>query len=146
MTRNIVWKHSNGTYSVSHIVNDAEPQHLATHFQQIGVMSADDTIVGFDMPDDFIQKVLSIRTIEDVRRLGDAQVSRLVEDTAKTAGFDSMIAAASYVTSAVKEFKADAVALVKWRDKVWDAWLQVRNSEDQTLLSTTLSSLPSYVK
>jgi hypothetical protein len=43
-------------------------------------------------------------------------------------GFDSLVSAASYVTSKNAQRRADAIALVDWRDDLWDASAAIKSS------------------
>ncbi len=51
-------------------------------------------------------------------RVNDA-VQRHLDSVAVTKGYDSLLSAASYATSANSKFKADGIAAIKWRDAVW---------------------------
>jgi hypothetical protein len=42
-----------------------------------------------------------------------------IETVAQSNAYDSALSCASYVTSAVPQFKGDAVALIAWRDALW---------------------------
>jgi hypothetical protein len=44
-----------------------------------------------------------------------------LDATARAWGYDSLLSAASYATSAVAQFRAEALALIAWRDAVWGA-------------------------
>jgi hypothetical protein len=54
-------------------------------------------------------------------RKAEAAAQRLLDGGAAAWGFDSLVSAASYLTSKNTQRKADAVALVGWRDDLWDA-------------------------
>lgn len=45
----------------------------------------------------------------------------LLDATAQSWSYDSIISAASYANSGVPQFKAEALALIGWRDAVWQA-------------------------
>ncbi|MDR3347052.1 MAG: hypothetical protein LBN32_00405 [Helicobacteraceae bacterium] len=63
--------------------------------------------------------------LKELTRSSD--VSGLVEAALNKAatekGFDSILEAATYTASANAKYKADAKALIKWRDQVW-AWYE----------------------
>lgn len=48
-------------------------------------------------------------------------VQRHLDATVKAKGYDSVLSAATYATSANSKFKADGIAAIKWRDAVWTA-------------------------
>lgn len=53
-------------------------------------------------------------------RLSD-YVQRHLDAAVKAKGYDSVLSAATYATSANSKFKADGIAAIKWRDAVWTA-------------------------
>jgi hypothetical protein len=48
-------------------------------------------------------------------------VQAWMDMTARQKGYDSVVSCATYATSTVPEFKADAEAIIRWRDAVWVA-------------------------
>lgn len=48
-------------------------------------------------------------------------VQRHLDMTVKAKGYDGVLSAATYATSANSKFKADGIAAIKWRDAVWTA-------------------------
>lgn len=54
-------------------------------------------------------------------------VQRHLDVTVKAKGYDSVLSAATYATSANSKFKADGVAAIKWRDAVWTACYAMLN-------------------
>lgn len=52
---------------------------------------------------------------------GEAAAQTLLNTGARSWGYDSLLSAASYVTSQVPQFAADAKALIAWRDALWPA-------------------------
>lgn len=48
-------------------------------------------------------------------------VQRWMDQTAQQKGYDNVVSCATYATSGVPEFAADAAAIIAWRDAVWVA-------------------------
>jgi hypothetical protein len=60
-------------------------------------------------------------TADQIRTQYETAAQSLLDSTAKAWGYDSVISAASYTTSGVAQYKADAQALIEWRDALWQA-------------------------
>jgi hypothetical protein len=63
----------------------------------------------------------AVETPDDVRSRYEAAAQSWLDATARAWGYDSVISAASYATSGVAQYKADAQALIGWRDALWQA-------------------------
>ncbi len=63
--------------------------------------------------------VSALPTLDDYQRA----VQRHVDAAAKSRGYDSAATCASYITSTVPLWAAEATAFVDWRDAVWVAVL-----------------------
>ncbi|NJB80281.1 hypothetical protein [Xanthomonas arboricola] len=48
-------------------------------------------------------------------------IGRWIDDVARGNGYDNAVSCASYVSSGMQKNKAEALALVAWRDAVWAA-------------------------
>lgn len=44
-----------------------------------------------------------------------------LDSVAQSWGYDSVVSAVSYANSTIAQFKAEAVALIEWRDAVWSS-------------------------
>lgn len=55
-------------------------------------------------------------------------VQRWLDSTAQQNGYDGAVSCASYANSGVARYKADAAAMIAWRDAVWVAANAWRNS------------------
>lgn len=53
--------------------------------------------------------------------LGEAAAQAALDAHAQSWGYDSLASAASYVSSGVAQYAAEAKALIAWRDEVWQA-------------------------
>lgn len=60
-------------------------------------------------------------TIMQLIASGEAAAQNLLDSTAKAWGYDSLLSATSYANSAVTQYKAEAAALIAWRDTLWSA-------------------------
>jgi len=60
-------------------------------------------------------------TFEEILAAVTPGVQAWMDATARQKGYDNVVSCATYVTSGVPEFKADANAIVAWRDAVWQA-------------------------
>jgi hypothetical protein len=60
-------------------------------------------------------------TSEQLFKQAEIAVQSMLDEFAGTWGYDSLLTASSYVTSAVPAFALEAASLVKWRDEVWTA-------------------------
>lgn len=58
-------------------------------------------------------------TLEQIKASLEVLVEKHVDDFAKTWGYNSVYTAATYLTSHIPKFQAEAQALVTWRDNVW---------------------------
>lgn len=58
-------------------------------------------------------------TIEEIKQGLINQVQAHLDNACKERGYDNGFACASYATSSVPKFKAEAEAYILWRDKVW---------------------------
>lgn len=55
-----------------------------------------------------------------------------MDSVARSNGYDSVISCASYANSGVAQWKADALAIIAWRDAVWQAayvWQEGANGQ-----------------
>lgn len=71
-----------------------------------------------------VQKTL---TPDQVRAQYEASAQDLLDSTARAWGYDSVISAASYASSGVAQYKADAQALITWRDSLWQKAFSVES-------------------
>lgn len=71
-----------------------------------------------------------------------------LDTTARQNGYDSAVSCSSYAVSGVPRFKADALAIIAWRDAVWEAANAWRNSMNGQLpnpvpsIEAVLAQLP----
>lgn len=60
-------------------------------------------------------------TFEQILAAVTPGVQRWMDQTAQQKGYDNIVSCATYATSGVPEFAADAAAIIAWRDAVWVA-------------------------
>jgi hypothetical protein len=60
-------------------------------------------------------------TFEEILEAVTPGVQQWMDNTARQKGYDSVVSCATYATSGVPEFAADAAAIIAWRDAVWTA-------------------------
>ena len=58
-------------------------------------------------------------TFEEILAAVTPGVQAWMDATAQQKGYDSVVSCATYATSSVPEFAADAAAIIAWRDQVW---------------------------
>lgn len=58
-------------------------------------------------------------TFADYQAAFMGNFSQWLEDTAHTNSYDSVLSCCTYATSAVTQFKNDALAMIAWRDALW---------------------------
>jgi hypothetical protein len=63
-----------------------------------------------------------------------------MDGVARKSGYDSVLACVSYATSGVAQWRADAEAMVAWRDAMW-TWAYTRQDELASMSPAELSSL-----
>lgn len=82
-------------------------------------------------------------TADQIRSQYEQAAQSLLDSTAKAWGYDSIISAASYTSSGVAQYKADAAALIAWRDALWqEAYsIDVSTKNGQTAPATTADFL-----
>ena len=76
-------------------------------------------------------------TIDQIIAALEAAVQDYIDSIAKKKGYDSGVSCASYATSTVTAFAADAVAFIAWRDNVWVTC--------QTIETTDLAATPPII-
>lgn len=64
---------------------------------------------------------LPVPTFEQILAAVTPGVQAWMDQTAQQKGYDNVVSCATYATSGVPEFKADADAIIAWRDAVWVA-------------------------
>lgn len=73
--------------------------------------------------------------LEDSLKNLEIQIQNKLDFFAKSWGYDSLISAASYSGSSNQKFKAEASALIGWRDRVWEwanfSLAQIKNGSAQ---------------
>lgn len=67
-------------------------------------------------------------TPDQIRAQYEAAAQDILDSTAQSWGYDSVISAASYASSGVARYKAEADALIAWRDSLWQAAYNVEVS------------------
>jgi hypothetical protein len=88
-------------------------------------------------------------TLAQVFAQAEVAVQTMLDDFAKTWQYESILSAASYAYSTVPKFKAEALALVAWRDAVWStcyvemAAIQGGTQAMPSSVQVFVSSLPS---
>ena len=80
-------------------------------------------------------------TTAQIIALSESTAQSLLEATAKSWGYDSMLSAASYATSSVMKFKAESAALIAWRDSVWSTAIAIETAVPLVLPATTADFL-----
>ena len=68
-------------------------------------------------------------TIAQVIATLESAVQVHINSIAQKRGYDNGVSCASYATSTIPQFAADAVAFVAWRDSVWVACQQIENTD-----------------
>lgn len=63
----------------------------------------------------------------DLIALGENAIQQALDAGARAWGYDSLLTATSYANSTNAQFKAEAEALIGWRDNVWQ-WARVLES------------------
>ena len=85
-------------------------------------------------------------TLAQVFSQAEVAVQTMLDDFAKTWQYESILSAASYAYSTIPKFKAEALALVAWRDAVWSAcYVEMAAIQGGSPMPTTqafLSALP----
>jgi len=66
----------------------------------------------------------------------------LLDTTAKAWGYDSLVAAASYANSTNPQFKAEAEALIAWRDNLWAEAYTMETGKMPTNVNDFVAALP----
>ncbi|MES2587022.1 MAG: hypothetical protein V4536_08895 [Pseudomonadota bacterium] len=82
----------------------------------------DDVQIGYDKQEDgsFIAPALTAEQIQaQTIATYQSAAQNLLDSVAKSWGYDSVVSAASYASSTNAQFKAEALALITWRDEVW---------------------------
>lgn len=94
---------------------------------------------GYPVSVDF--QTLSVSNEVLIKRFNLA-TQNLLDATAREWGYDSIISAASYVSSTNAQFKADAKTLISWRDATWDKAYTIEAGEPPKLVEEFLALLP----
>lgn len=89
-----------------------------------------------------VENVSAPLTPEETIASYEAAAKLVLDDLAKSWGYDSMLEAASYVNSTNPQYKAEAEALVLWRDQTWDKIYQIEAGELPTTTTKFLALLP----
>ena len=126
---------NDGAHVMLFLPHDPNTQRLApaVPYLQGGVVY---TMVVQDLSAEELAAVTAMKEAEAV-----AAVQRLLDSTAKQRGYDGILSACSYATSANAKFGAEGKAAVAWRDEVWAACYATLG----TSISTTealLATLP----
>lgn len=66
----------------------------------------------------------------------------LLDTTAKDWGYDSLVAAASYANSTNPQFKAEAEALIAWRDILWSKAYTMETGKMPKSVNDFVANLP----
>lgn len=88
------------------------------------------------------ERILAPLTPEESINVYEAAAKLALDNLAKSWGYDSMVEAASYVNSTNPQYKAEAEALVLWRDQTWDKIYQIEAGELPTTTTKFLALLP----
>lgn len=65
-----------------------------------------------------------------------------LDDFAKSWGYDTIVSAASYILSTNAQFKAEAEALIAWRDEVWAVIAKLNPKTPPANVDVFLALLP----
>lgn len=76
-------------------------------------------------------------TITQIIATLEAAVQTYIDSIAAKRGYDTGVSCASYATSTIPQFAADAKAFIAWRDSVWVAC--------QTLENTDMAAIPPII-
>lgn len=72
----------------------------------------------------------------------EAAVSAALGEQARALGYDNILTAVSYVTSAAEQYRTEAVHLRDWRDMVWQAVYSYINSAETLSVQDALDAMP----
>lgn len=67
---------------------------------------------------------------------------QFLDKFARSWGYDSIASGISYINSTNKQYKADAVALNKWRDKYWEAVYKIPVTKFPSTIEEFVALLP----
>jgi hypothetical protein len=83
----------------------------------------------YKIPDghSIVEYVDSPTTAQIITNYESAAQIRL-DSVAQSWGYDSLVSAASYASSTVAQYKADALSLIAWRDAVWQKAYEIELS------------------
>lgn len=91
------------------------------------INDAIEALPGEQVADELPASFLSPRFDDVVKSAIDA-VQGWIDTTAAQNGYDSAVSCASYTASTIARYRADAAAIIAWRDAVWVAANAWRNS------------------
>ena len=83
--------------------------------------------------------------IKDTQTILTATVQAYLDAECQKLGYDNGFACASYATSTVPKFRAEAQAYIAWRDAVWSycyAQLDLYNAGKRDIPTDIISELP----
>lgn len=87
--------------------------------------------------------IISISPEDQIKEL-EIRIQNRLDSHAKSWGYDSLISASSYSSSSNLKFKAEAAALIQWRDRVWE-WGNLTLSQIKSGAAQIPSDLASVV-
>jgi hypothetical protein len=81
-------------------------------------------------------------TSDQIFKMYEGSAEQLMKDVAQEWGYSSIIDAASYVNSTNKQYKAEAEALIQWRDLIWAKIEALKAKKPAASAEKFISQLP----
>lgn len=87
---------------------------------------------------------------EKVKYIVISSVQGIIDAAASSMGYDNAVSCASYATSNIPKFKAEAAAIIKYRDDAWIACYQFLNDYlagkiKRPTLDVIMAKIPTFV-
>ena len=79
---------------------------------------------------------------EELIAICNSAAQNFLDSAAKEWGYDSLVSAASYANSTNPQFKAEAEALIAWRDNLWAEAYTMETGKMPTNVNDFVAALP----
>lgn len=72
------------------------------------------------------------------------QLQQILDSAAQSWGYDNVVSAVSYLSSASPKFRAEAQAMLEWRDQIW-SWAETLEVDVQNGIKTLPATMADFL-